>query len=374
MRRIVFLLVAVLGLEIASAQQLAPPIPIAESSPQATQPLSPLEMRALALLEPIDAHTHVARGDPSFYAMLERLHMHILDILLVDDHDPYRKTLQQQLQDALRVVSESHGHAALCTSFDPFQFGQPDFAASAIRELDRNFADGAVAVKIWKNIGMELKDGNGHYVMPDNPAFEQIFKDIESHKRTLIAHVAEPDEAWLPPDSKGLDSSYYAQNPVWYMYRHPEAPKKEQILAARDHLLQQHPRLRVVGAHLGSMEDNLAQLGEHLDRYSNFAVDTAARVPHLVVQPSDKVRAFILKYQDRILYATDLEFLKDETPQDAIKEWEGQYAMDWRYFATNDVLDYSGHRVQGLALPKAVLRKLYHANAERWIPDILSEK
>jgi predicted TIM-barrel fold metal-dependent hydrolase len=363
----IFLLVAVLGVEIASAQQPAPPDPVTESSPQATQPLSPAELRALALLEPIDVHTHVARGDPSFYAMLDRLHMHILDILLVDDHDPYRKTLQQQLQDALRVVRKSHGHAALCTTFDAFQFGQPDFAASAIRELDRNFADGAVAVKIWKNIGMELKDGNGHYVMPDNPAFEQIFKDIESHNRTLIAHVAEPDEAWLPPDSKGLDSSYYAQNPVWHMYRHPEAPKKEQILAARDHLLQQHPRLRVVGAHLGSMEDSLAQLGGHLDRYPHFAVDTAARVPHLVVQPRDKVRAFILKYQDRILYATDLEFLKDEAPQDAIKDWEGQYAIDWRYFATDDVFDYSGHKVRGLALPEVVLRKLYHANAVHWI-------
>src|ERR1700730_7261573 len=157
MRRIIFLLVVILGLEIASAQQPAQPIPIPQSSLRATPLLSSVELRALASLDPIDAHTHVAMGDPSFYAMLERLHMHILDILLVDDHDPYRKTLQQQLQDALRVVRESHGHAALCTSFDPFQFGQPDFAASAIRELDRNFADGAVAVKVWKNIGMELK-------------------------------------------------------------------------------------------------------------------------------------------------------------------------------------------------------------------------
>jgi predicted TIM-barrel fold metal-dependent hydrolase len=115
------------------------------------------------------------------------------------------------------------------------------------------------------------------------------------------------------------------------------------------------------------MEDNLAQLAEHLDRYPNFAVDTAARVPHLVVQPSDKVRAFILKYQDRILYATDLEFLKDEAPQDAITEWEDQYVQDWRYFATGDVFDYSGHKVRGLALPEAVLRKLYHANAVHWI-------
>jgi hypothetical protein len=44
------------------------------------------------------------------------------------------------------------------------------------------------------------------------PLSSRYSKDIESHKRTLIAHVAEPDEAWLPPDPTGLDYSYYAQN------------------------------------------------------------------------------------------------------------------------------------------------------------------
>jgi predicted TIM-barrel fold metal-dependent hydrolase len=331
------------------------------------------ELQALASLQPIDTHTHVAKGDRSFYAMLARLHMHILDILLIDDHDPYRKAMQPQLQDALRVVHESQGYAALCTSFDPFQFGQADFPGIAIRELDRNFAEGAVAVKIWKNIGMELNDRDGHYVLPDNPAFEPILQDIERHGRTLVAHLAEPDEAWQSPDPQALDYSYYEQNPTWYMYRKPDAPRKRQILEARDHLLALNPKLRVVGAHLGSMEDDLDALAKHLDRYPNFAVDTAARVPHLVVQPSDKVRAFILKYQDRILYSTDLEYLKDETPQSAIKEWEDQYAIDWRYFATKDVFQYSGHKAQGLGLPQSVLRKLYHTNAVHWIPGILGK-
>jgi hypothetical protein len=32
-----------------------------------------------------------------------------------------------------------------------------------------------------------------------------------------------------------------------------------------------------------------------------------------------------------------MEFAKNENPQDAIKEWQDQYAMDWRrYFATSD--------------------------------------
>jgi hypothetical protein len=351
----------------------------AAKAPQASnaptgQSESKSDLYALAALEPIDTHTHVAKGDPSFYAMLDRLHMHILDILLVDDQESYRKDLSAQRQDADVVLQASHGHAALCTSFDPFQFNNADFAASAIRGLNQDFDNGAVAVKIWKNIGMELKDKNGRYVLADNPAFAPIYRDIQKHNRTLIAHQAEPDEAWQAPNPNGLDYSYYKENPFWFMYNKPDAPKKKQILDARDHLLAENPRLRVVGAHLGSMEDDLDGLAQRLDRYPNFAVDTAARVVHLVVMPSERVRNFILKYQDRIVYGTDLGFSKEASPADVVKEWEQQYAEDWRYFATRDRFEYEGHQTQGLGLPPDVLRKLYHANAVRWFPGIIASR
>jgi predicted TIM-barrel fold metal-dependent hydrolase len=345
----------------------------AQSARAAAQSPSHAGFEKLASLNPIDTHTHVAQGDAAFYAMLDRLHMHILDILLVDDHEAYRKAIEPQLRDALKVVHDSRGYAALSTSIDPFKFNQPDFAASAIRDLDRDFSDGAIAVKIWKNIGMELKDRDGHYVLPDNPAFAPIFHDIEQHDRTLIAHLAEPDTAWHPPDPSALDYSYYQENPVWYMYAKPGAPTKQQILDARDHILRENPKLRVVGAHLGSMEDDLDGLAKRLDRYPNFAVDTAARVIHLVVMPRDKVRAFVLKYQDRLVYATDLGLATNTNIQDAIREWEDQYAKDWRFFASNDSFEYEGRQTHGLGLPESVLRKLYHENAVRWFPGILGK-
>jgi predicted TIM-barrel fold metal-dependent hydrolase len=340
-----------------------------QSSPEAS---AKSEAKGLATLEPIDTHAHVmTKGDPAFFAMLDQLHMHVLDILLVDDHDDYRKDLKTELEDAWALIPASHGHAALCTTFDPFQFNNSDFSAAAIRDLNRDFASGAIAVKIWKNIGMELKDKDGHYVFADDPRLEPIYQDIQKHNRTLIAHQAEPDEAWQAPNPNGLDYPYYKDHPIWYMYTKPDAPKKKEILDARDRLLAKNPKLRVVGAHLGSMEEDLEGLGERFDRYPNFAVDTAARVVHLVVKPSDKVRTFIVKYQDRIVYGTDLEVAKDENVQDTIKEWEDQYARDWRYFATRDNFEYEGHKTQGLGLPPAVLRKLYHANAVHWFPGVL---
>ncbi len=321
-------------------------------------------------IEPIDTHTHVFQTGPAFLGMLERLHMHVLDILVVNDTNPYRSSTEPQKQDALKFVVSSMGHAQLCTTFNPFQFNNANFPKEAIDALNQDFARGAVAVKIWKNVGMELKNASGQYVMPDDPLFEPIYEDIAAHHKTLIAHLAEPDAAWGSQDPTAPYAEYYKANPEWDMTKRPGAPPKKAILQARDHFLAMNPDLRVVGAHLGSMEDHLDQIDTCLRLYPNFAVDTAARVLSLIIQPRDKVQAFILKYQDRILYGTDLGFYPGRSDKAASQEWEKQYALDWRYFATDDTFEYDGHKVEGLNLPHSVLKKLYHDNAVHWIPGI----
>jgi predicted TIM-barrel fold metal-dependent hydrolase len=136
-------------------------------------------------------------------------------------------------------------------------------------------------------------------------------------------------------------------------------------------LLRLNPNLRVVGAHVGSMEADFLQLGQHLDDYPNFAVDIAARMPYLVLQPREDIIAFIEKYQDRLLYATDNELHATDDVSDAVRTWENTYAFDWRFLATSDTLQYKERKVQGLNLPAPILRKLYHDNALRWIPGVL---
>ncbi|WP_158941343.1 amidohydrolase family protein [Granulicella sp. S190] len=327
-------------------------------------------LQSLSKLNPIDAHAHVWKSDPAFTAMLERLNLHILDILYVDDKHTDALPLNPQRADALEFVRSAHGHASLCTTFDPFLFDKPDFAKNAVGSINDDFAKGAVAVKVWKNVGMELKDESGHYVMVDDPRLEPIYRDIEAHNKTLIAHQAEPDVAWGPSDPKALDSSYYATHPEWNMEKIPDAPSKKVVLASRDHLLEEHPKLRVVGAHLGSMEADVDMVARTLDRYPNFAVDTGARVAHLTIQPSSKVRAFLIKYQDRVLYGTDIEFSRGDLGSAIVKEWETQLALDWRYFATADTFDYEGRTVHGLNLSPDVLKKIYHSNAVHWFPGI----
>src|SRR5438128_1630436 len=129
-------------------------------------------LAAFAAIHPIDTHVHVFKTDPAFQALLEQLNLKLLNILVMDDTNSARKLLQPQVDDALSLMRSSRGHVALCTTFDPYKFDSPTFSADAIKQIDHDFAEGAIAVKVWKNIGMEIKDRNGKYIMADNSKFE----------------------------------------------------------------------------------------------------------------------------------------------------------------------------------------------------------
>jgi predicted TIM-barrel fold metal-dependent hydrolase len=221
---------------------------------------------------------------------------------------------------------------------------------------------------------MELKSKAGKYLLPDDPVFDPILDHIAAKDKTLYAHIAEPMAAWLPIDPTNPDSMFYNEGPnrFWYMYGHPERPSKATILAARDRMLKRHPRLRVVGCHLGSMEEDVDDIAKRFDLYPNFVVDTGARVDDLMVQRREKVRAFLIRYQDRVLYGSDAALIPqgNDPTEGAIKNWEDQYAHEWKYLATSDIVMCRGRKVQGLALPELVLRKLYHDNAVRWVPGV----
>jgi predicted TIM-barrel fold metal-dependent hydrolase len=359
----------VIALAFVAKRVVASPILAAAAAEPSTGSNNDDALQAFAAMEPVDTHVHAFKSDPAFTDLMVRLRLRVLDICVADNRRIYDK-LSTQIARAKEFIAASSDHARLCVTFDPFTFQQKDFAKNTVKQLHQEFADGAVAVKIWKNIGMELKTPDGKYVMPDDPAFAPIYREIAAENRTLVAHVAEPSSCWQPPNLDSPDYDYYKENPEWYMYLHPDHPRKETILAARDHLLGEYPKLRVVGAHLGSMETDVNEIAKRFDRYPNFAVDTAARMEYLMIQPREKVRTFLIKYQDRVVYGTDLEFLPNQATPEALKEWQDTYARDWKFLATDEVLQLRGHEIHGLNLPEPVLRRIYHDNASHWIPGI----
>jgi len=329
-----------------------------------------------AAMPKIDAHTHLLgrdpEGTPTLVEALERLCLRWIDLCWLEDE----QTLRDQIALARVLCARHPGRFSWATSFTLERFGRAGWQEAAIAAIDAGRAAGAVAVKVWKNIGMTLKEG-GRFVTIDDPRFDPVLDRIRANGMTLAAHIGEPLDCWLPLERMTVEAnrSYYRANPQYHGLRLPEVPDHRAQVDARDRMLARHPDLCVVGCHLGSLEFDVAEVARRLDRFPRFAVDLAGRVCHLQGQEREAVRGFLIAYQDRVLHGTDLAVVLDggdlSGQLDAV---ERTCLADGRYFCTDNMVDAPavgpGFRCRGLALPAAVIRKIFHHNAMSWYPSI----
>lgn len=261
-----------------------------------------------------------------------------------------------------------------CSAFTANGIDDPDYAEKVIEHLKTDLSQGAAMVKVWKNFGMVSKDNSGAFVHIDDPRIQPVWDFLTEQGIPVLAHIGEPLQAWRPLEDDNPHAGYYRRNPQYHAYQHPEIPSWETIQQARNNWLAKNPDLVVVGAHHGSMSHDVGLIGETLDRYPNFHVEPAARFGDLALQNSDSVRAYYIRYQDRILYGTDFGTSGSEldmTEEDKINEKkrlaQRMYAH-WEYLSTFDsvkILRDPSIPTRGLGLPDSVLRKVYYQNAIR---------
>jgi predicted TIM-barrel fold metal-dependent hydrolase len=332
-----------------------------------------------AKVRKFDAHVHANVDDPRFLEIARR---DGVDLLSINVDYPDFPAVSAQASIAHRIQAKDVARFHFATTFSMQGFGTPGWTERTNRALDQAFARGAVAVKVWKNIGMVATDAQGKRVFLDDPRFDGVMAHLEQRGVPLIAHQAEPKNCWLPLDQMTTenDRSYFRAHPEYYMYLHPEEPSYEALVSARDRFVARHPKLAFDGAHMASLEWSVDELARFFDRHPNAVVDLAARMSNLQVQSNAdiaKVRAFFVKYQDRILYGTDLT---DSPPDpaaraqnppatsDFTKEADQVWRGDWRYLATplSQRVDAIDADAKGLALPRAVIDKIYWKNAHRF--------
>jgi hypothetical protein len=331
-------------------------------------------MSDFAHVEKIDAHMHVHVHGPADHLMAQVIadHFHILTI---DVDYPDYPPINEQRRDALSLRARYPGRVACATTFSVKGFGTPGWSESVVRDIDADIAQGAVGVKIWKNIGMTLRNPDGSYVMPDDPRLEPVIAHLEREHIVLLGHQAEPLNCWLPPEKMTVrsDLEYFREHPQYYMYQHPEMPSHDTILAARDRMLGAHPKLVFDSVHLASLEWDVDKVADFLDRFPNARVDVAARMVHLEYQAAsrhDKVRQFLIRYQDRILYGSDDAYGPGDTDAAAVAAVHADWIADWRFLATSDLMqsDDFDAPFHGLHLPREVIDKIYRLNARELFP------
>lgn len=347
----------------------SPETPTSKTDMDSVQFYSPDDFKSVAKT---DAHVHVQTHDSAFMNQAIEDNMKLFTINYDDANEPPAMEVQEKY--AINLRKSFPDQIEWATTVSIRKFNDKDWLPQTLRYIDSTVARGAKAVKIYKVIGMSLRDKNKKLVMVDDARLDSLFSYFENNGIPVVGHLGEPRNCWLPLDSMTVkgDASYFRQYPVYHMYKHPGLPSYEDQIRARDNRLAKNPKLKFVGAHLGSLEWNVDSLAARLDKYPNFAVDMAARIVHLEVQAAknpQKVRDFIIKYHNRLLYATDLFVDENTKPADAKRASHDTWMSDWKFFVTDETLtskDFDAS-FKGLKLPKEVVDDIYKKNAESWL-------
>lgn len=240
--------------------------------------------------------------------------------------------------------------------FDWSDLHKTRFWESCVERLERFVDAGFCGIKIWKDLGLTLRDANGEFLRVDDERLAPFFEKAGELDIPVMFHTADPDAFFSPIDRFNERYEELAAHPDWSF--HGSHFSKEELLAQRDSIFERHPKTTFVCAHLAERSEDLAYVARLLDDNPNLFVDIGARTAELGRQPYT-AREFFVKYADRILFGTDL--VPDEQ----------MYRLHFRFLETRDeYFDYPSHasrqgrwQIYGIDLPDDVLRKVYRENA-----------
>jgi predicted TIM-barrel fold metal-dependent hydrolase len=244
---------------------------------------------------------------------------------------------------------------------------QADAVASAAKA-------GARGLKILKTLGLYLREkiATGPLVKIDDSRFDPLWEACAALRLPVFIHVADPEAFFLPVDRFNERYDELGFHPDW-SFHGKDFPSFKDLMAARDRLYARHPKTQFLSLHVGHDAENLAFVGESMDRFPNMTVELGARIGELGRQPR-AARRFFDKFQDRILFGTDAVPPPegDKYPQQVFKD--ELYEIYYRFLETEDeYFDYAPApvppqgrwRIYGLGLGEPILKKVYRENAVR---------
>ncbi|HEY0434289.1 MAG TPA: amidohydrolase family protein, partial [Chitinophagaceae bacterium] len=239
--------------------------------------------------------------------------------------------------------------------------GSEGWTEKAVRQLETDVHRGANGLKIFKDLGLSVRDVKGRLVPVDDPRLDAIWEKAGELKIPVLIHTADPRPFWSPMDEKNERWLELATHPYRKRSNTDPAPW-DTLIAGQHRMFLKHPRTTFIAAHFGWYANDLQMLGRLLDAMPNVNVEFGAVIAEIGRQPI-MARQFFTKYQDRILFGKD--------------SWAPEeYFTYFRVLETGDEY-FPYHKkyhafwaMYGMALPDEILRKVYYRNALRIIPNI----
>lgn len=311
----------------------------------------------------IDVHFHLTgEADPLKVAVtMDKLNLQM--VINLGDGKLFGDALKQY---AAKWVKPFPTRFAVMANLDATTINDPDFAAKAIARLKDDVRNGAIGLKIYKDLGLVWRDRNNKLIPPDDPRFDPVWDACADMGIPVLIHVNDTMPFFDPIDrfnerylslTRDQRSSWYGKVNVTH----------EQLMPKFENVIARHPLATFIAAHLGMHYEHLHTAARWLDLYPNLYNDLGASFKHVGRQPYT-ARRFLVKYEDRILFGCDI----GNVPAAEV------YQYMFRVLETDD--EYFEHiepnaglpwRVYGLFLPDQTLEKIYRLNALKVYPNLL---
>jgi predicted TIM-barrel fold metal-dependent hydrolase len=236
--------------------------------------------------------------------------------------------------------------------------------ARLVASLERSVSTGACGLKVWKDLGLHVRDGDGRLVLPDDRRLDPLWDKATELGVPVAIHTADPVAFFDPLDRHNERLEELLAHPEW-RFAAPGFPPFARLVEALEATVAAHPATTFIGAHAGCYAENLAWVSRMLDAYPNFHIDISARIAELGRQPR-AMAALVRAHPDRVLFGSD------RIPPD-----RRTYEIYFRFletadehfpYAAQEPPPYGRWAISGVELPAEVLAAVYAGNSRRLLP------
>ena len=332
--------------------------------------------RALPAREIIDSHVHLSPDPAGIKRALALFERNGITRFCVKSAGPYGS---RRYHATVALAKRLGPRFAYFINLDWRGVNEAGWAQREAQALEQAMAQGAAGVKIFKALGLNVRNAEGKLLAVDDPKLDPIMETAAETGAIVALHTGDPVTFF---DEPGPANERYLEllfAPSWSFWG-ADHPSRRSLMEARERLVARHPKTTFLGIHLANMPEDLTGVDRLLESYPNLYVDTSARIGEFGRHPAENVRAFFIKHADRILFGTDIIISGGGYQLGSLSIWPDEeedvdtfYRAHREYFETDRKgLDHPTPiqgmwTVDGIGLPKDVLQKLYVSNAEKLI-------
>ena len=266
------------------------------------------------------------------------------------------------LTKSLENVNENYpDRFGVFLNLDLAKIDNPDFEKNNIIQLENAVNQGVIGLKIYKNLGLTLRDSRNIRVPVDDDRLSHIWETCARLNIPVLIHSGEP-KAFFDPIDKFNERWLHAREKPSSFRPSDRYPSFDQVMYEQYQLFKKHPKTTFINAHFGWYANDLETLSKQLADLTNVYVEFGAVINELGRQPNTAKR-FFEDYQDRILFGKDIYKMDEYYIYFQVLETDDEYI---EYYRKRHGL----WRLYGLNLPDEILKKVYFKNALKIFPNI----